>query len=84
MVDTPQEPPVYYGYWLYNRGGYSTITECTSCGNTGLYEDCHTVNPCKHCGGRVRECGAGRWVSPTYSGFLIWRRMLTAGYWKRA
>ena len=84
MCAQPQEAPRYYGYWRYNNCGYSDVTRCVKCGNTGLREDCNPVNPCKHCGGNVVEDGAAKWVFPTYSGMLFWKKRLTEGYWLRA
>lgn len=50
-------PPQYYGY----GGGFATITKCTNCGRTALYEDAHTVNPCHSCGARVKQDGSAKW-----------------------
>jgi len=51
------DPPDYYGY----KGGFDNVTECQKCGCVSLYEDAHTVNPCKHCGGKVWKSGAAKW-----------------------
>lgn len=75
-----QEPPKYYGY----NGGFANITKCMKCGNVGLYEDCHPANCCKHCGGDVVKIGGGRWVPPTYSGWLWWKKEVTPGHWVRS
>lgn len=80
----PQEPPKYYGYWKYANAGYSDITRCRRCFNIGLREDCHPADCCKHCGGKVVDDGAAKWMPPVYTGILWWKRTLTEGYWKRA
>lgn len=78
----PQEPPKSPSYAKnYNNGGFATVTRCTKCRNTGLYEDCPIVNPCKHCGGVVRRYGAGKWIPPVYKGYLWWRSSIKEGYW---
>lgn len=56
--------PVYYGY----KGGFAKVTICEACGNTGLYEDQHPVNPCNNCGGTPIEnftamFDGGKWVN---------------------
>jgi len=79
----PHEPPRYYGYWAHRPGGFSRITQCMQCGNVGLSEDCSTLNCCYHCGGNVVDAGVAKWIKPTYSGFLWWRKMKTTGYWSR-
>ena len=47
--------PKYHGY----TGGLAEITICEDCGNTGLYEDQHTNNPCNNCGGAVHSGFSG-------------------------
>jgi hypothetical protein len=78
------EPPYYYGYWRYQNAGFSKITRCQKCGNTGLYQDCLPIDNCKHCGGQVVENGLAKWIAPVYSGYWWWKRKVIAGYWKRA
>ena len=46
--------------WRY-KGGFADITECQDCGSTGFYWDQHPVNPCRSCGGNIREVGAAKW-----------------------
>lgn len=79
------EPPKYYGYWRYANGGFSSVTRCQICGNVGLYEDCHIVNPCKHCGGKVVNFGAGKWIPPKtiLKGWFIFKYpvVIEEGYW---
>lgn len=77
----PQEAPRYYGYHVYKSGGYASTTRCASCGNVGLYEDCHPIHPCKHCGGHVDHSGAAKWVPPVRHKLLFWR-VVTPGYWQ--
>lgn len=68
-VKGEQKSPRYYGYKEHYKNGFATITRCDSCHCTALREDQHPVNPCSHCGGRVRDAGAGRWIKPTYEIF---------------
>jgi hypothetical protein len=56
MNNPPQIPPVY-GY----HGGYTSLAECLSCKAIGQYWDFHPVSPCRFCGGKVKEIGAGIW-----------------------
>jgi hypothetical protein len=72
------EPPRYYGYY---RNGFNKITQCKKCEIIGLYEDCHSVRPCKYCGGSVEDMDvAGKWVPPVYKGILF-RKKIKDGYW---
>ena len=40
---------------------WCTITVCGDCGLRAKYEDCHPVEPCPNCGGKLAEM-VGRWV----------------------
>jgi len=68
--------------WPY-RGGYDTITECKSCGATGLHQDCHPVKPCYFCGGKVEEVGSAIWkkkfTGKKYFGLI----KQYEGYWEK-
>lgn len=86
LISNVNEPPRYYGYERYKQCGYSKVTQCAHCSNVGLYEDCYPRRPCKHCGGDVREVGAGKWVPPVTRKhpWKFWLRpeVVSAGYWK--
>jgi hypothetical protein len=58
--------PVYYGY----TGGFSATNQCSNCGIIGLYEDMHTIKPCRDCGGKVKSYGAAKWMM--VDGWLQW------------
>lgn len=84
-IDKPlsgrQVPPEYRRY----IGGFRSITKCTSCRATSLYEDAHPTNPCIFCGGKVKRAGAARWVEPVYKWkcWLKWE-LVSEGYWEEA
>lgn len=53
---------------------WCSVTVCKECGLRAKYEDCHPVDPCPNCGGRVAK-HVGRWettVKPALFG--LWRR----------
>lgn len=50
--------PMYDGY----SGGFSNTNQCSNCSLIGLYEDMHTINPCRDCGGKVKPYGAAKWM----------------------
>ncbi len=58
---------------------FNKVTQCKECLNIGLYEDCHPVKPCKHCGGVVKELGPALWVPARYK--YIWV-LVSKGYWE--
>lgn len=78
------DPPRYYGYAKYYRKGFATITKCDNCGCVALYEDAHPVNPCRHCGGKVREAGAAKWEPQVLSDWKWFskRHVVKEGYWR--
>jgi hypothetical protein len=61
--------PVYCGY----KGGFAGITICKDCGNTGLYEDQHTVDPCNNCGGQPIENFCGKFNSAKWEGIKVFK-----------
>ena len=69
-------------YFDYEDGNYYDLTIWKECENVGLYNDCHTADCCRHCGGLVIDFGSGTWINPIYEGFLFWKTELVKGYWK--
>lgn len=45
------------------KGKWCDITQCVDCKATDEYWSQHPANPCRYCGGSLREIGAGIYVA---------------------
>lgn len=93
MAEIVHMPPKYHGY---RKGTFANITECGVCGTTALYEDMHPAKPCPHCGSKVRESGAGKWIPDVvvhtydlkgfFKGLFSFKKteVISKGYWEKA
>lgn len=75
--------------WMNYNGGYDSLTICQNCGIVGLRRDQHPVEPCRFCGGEVKdhiegERIAGKWIKATYKyKFLFFGKVkIKNAHWK--
>jgi len=54
-------PPSWYARTQFKEGDWVNVTVCEDCGLRGFRDDQHPVDPCRRCGGRVKQT-VGKWV----------------------
>lgn len=65
-------PPSWYTRHTQTYRQWCLVTVCSECGSIGKYEDAHPAEPCRFCGGSVRET-VGRWRARHRPWWAFWR-----------
>jgi hypothetical protein len=53
-------PPSWFVRTTCRYLSWCSITHCPDCGLRAKYEDCHPVDPCPSCGGKL-QVAVGHW-----------------------